>query len=121
MLADFYSIISIQQQPGLITGEIIFNEAHAIFKGHFPSVPVVPGVCMMQLVKEIAASQTGYRLQITDASQLKFLNLINPQVNPKVNFNISCTLVGTSMDIIAELRNDPISFFKMKATASIQS
>jgi len=121
MLAGFYSITTIQQQPGSITGEIIFNEAHEIFKGHFPSVPVVPGVCMMQIMKQITAEQTGHTLLLTHAAQLKFLKLINPQITPSVSFIISWSAAGTTMEINAEFRNTAMSFFKMKASASIKT
>ena len=29
------------------------NPKHPIFDGHFPESPVVPGVCMIQMIKEI--------------------------------------------------------------------
>ena len=47
---SFLQVSQVNHQEGNITGEILFNEAHDIFKGHFPSIPVVPGVCMMQAI-----------------------------------------------------------------------
>jgi 3-hydroxyacyl-[acyl-carrier-protein] dehydratase len=54
------------------------NKAHAIFEGHFPSLPVVPGVVMMQMVKEVLEDVLNRKLQLTSAGNLKFLSLINP-------------------------------------------
>jgi 3-hydroxyacyl-[acyl-carrier-protein] dehydratase len=117
---SFLQLSNVNHQAGSITGEILFNEAHDIFKGHFPSIPVVPGVCMMQAIKEITALQTGYNLWITKASQLKFMNPINPLITPSVLFNIHYTSNNDVLDITAELRNPAIVFFKMKATFSLK-
>jgi 3-hydroxyacyl-[acyl-carrier-protein] dehydratase len=117
---SFLQLSQVNHQAGSITGEILFNEAHDIFKGHFPSIPVVPGVCMMQAIKEITSLQTGYNLWITKASQLKFMNPINPLITPSVLFNIHYTSNNDVLDITAELRNPAIVFFKMKATFSLK-
>jgi 3-hydroxyacyl-[acyl-carrier-protein] dehydratase len=117
---SFLQVLQVNHQEGSITGEILFNEAHDIFKGHFPSIPVVPGVCMMQAIKEITALQTGNKLWINKASQLKFINPINPQKTPSVLFIINYTRVDDVLEINAELRNPPLVFFKMKATLSFQ-
>ena len=37
---------------------IIILEDSPIFKGHFPEYPVVPGVCLMQIIKELAEKKT---------------------------------------------------------------
>lgn len=117
---NFLQVSQVNHQEGSITGEIHFNEEHDIFKGHFPSIPVVPGVCMMQAIKEITASQTGYDLRISKASQLKFINPINPKVNPSVSFSLNYDKKDSSMEVNAELRNAARVFFKMKATLSVQ-
>jgi 3-hydroxyacyl-[acyl-carrier-protein] dehydratase len=117
---SFLQLSHVNHQAGSITGEILFNETHDIFKGHFPSIPVVPGVCMMQAIKEITSLQTGYNLWITKASQLKFMNPINPLITPSVLFNIHYTSNNDVLDITAELRNPAIVFFKMKATFSLK-
>jgi 3-hydroxyacyl-[acyl-carrier-protein] dehydratase len=122
MLAgSFYSVTSITQNNGEISGEILFDKDHDIFKGHFPSVPVVPGVCTMQIVKELVEQSIKQQTRLPKASQLKFLNLINPQINPSVFFNIKYQhQQDASIDVTAELKNAERSFFKMKATLVIQ-
>lgn len=32
--------------------QVMLNPQHAIYSGHFPQQPVVPGVCMLQIIKE---------------------------------------------------------------------
>ncbi|MEP7278535.1 MAG: 3-hydroxyacyl-ACP dehydratase, partial [Bacteroidota bacterium] len=65
MLAgSFYTIVSPVIEPENIRAILKINPDHAIFKGHFPGQPVVPGVCMMQIVKELMETGTGRRLRL---------------------------------------------------------
>ena len=32
--------------------QVMLNPQHVIYNGHFPQQPVVPGVCMLQIIKE---------------------------------------------------------------------
>ena len=117
MLAgNFYTIHDISNGGGLITATIIFNAGHPIFRGHFPSIPVVPGVCMMQLVKETLENATAIKTRITKAGQLKFLSLIVPTNTPKVDVRIHYDTQENFFHISAELRDTDRIYFKMKAT-----
>ncbi len=62
--------------------EINVNNKHDIFNGHFPDNPVMPGVCMMQIIKEITEFIVGRKLFMEKCSNVKFLALINPDTNP---------------------------------------
>ena len=48
---DFFTFTALQLEGDMVTTNIELNAAHSIFKGHFPGQPIVPGVCMMQMVK----------------------------------------------------------------------
>jgi len=90
MLRDqFYNILSVQKQ-GLssVAVEVKLNAADPIFKGHFPSVPVVPGVCMLQMIKETLEEQVESSLQLSTAASLKFLSVINPLENPELSIRV---------------------------------
>lgn len=71
--------------------EIKVNNKHDIFKGHFPGNPVMPGVCMMQIIKEITQSIVGQKLFMERCSNVKFLALINPDINPNLNLEFKIT------------------------------
>ena len=53
LLDNFYTILS-SEQPDETSGTVLLelNPDHAIYQGHFPAHPVVPGVCLLQLIKE---------------------------------------------------------------------
>jgi 3-hydroxyacyl-[acyl-carrier-protein] dehydratase len=119
-LSDFYqlNIISVQSldDKTRIDAEIILNSAHPIFKGHFPNLPIVPGVCMVQIVKEIAEKQLQQKLFLSSASNIKFLSVLNPEVHQRVNVELQWTQsIGSEYAIESKLFVDEVTFFKMKA------
>ncbi|TDQ28865.1 3-hydroxyacyl-ACP dehydratase [Tenacibaculum caenipelagi] len=81
---DFYTIVSSEIKEDTISSKILLNKNHQIFEGHFPENPVTPGVCMIQLVKEILEKTYQYNLQLSKISNVKFTALINPNVNQEL-------------------------------------
>ena len=108
---DFFTIVSQESGEGKLTGLLEFDPAHAIFKGHFPGVPAVPGVCMMQMVKEMLENAIGVETTLRKAMSMKFLALINPLVNRSVQFEINYT---GELQVNASLYNEGVVYFKFK-------
>lgn len=104
LMNDFYQISQVTSGDDSIEGTIHFNATHPIFQGHFPGQPVVPGVCTMQLVKEIMEWQRKQPMQLTDAPQVKFLQLITPEMTPQ--FSIKWTEAGNNVSVQASLRTE---------------
>ena len=90
ILENFYTIEnkSVDENMENYSYEIYINSEHDIFKGHFPGNPVMPGVCMMQIIKEISQTITGQKLFMEKCSNVKFLALINPETNPKLTVDL---------------------------------
>ncbi|WP_261510191.1 3-hydroxyacyl-ACP dehydratase [Chryseobacterium paludis] len=83
ILTDFYTLQSYEKaENGSFIANITLNKDHDIFKGHFPGNPVTPGVCMMQIVKELTEEFTGLKLFLKTASNVKFMAIINPFETP---------------------------------------
>ena len=75
ILTDFYTLQSCEQtEKGSFTAQILLNKDHDIFKGHFPGNPVTPGVCMMQIVKELTEECIGMKVLLKSASNVKLAN-----------------------------------------------
>jgi len=87
LMNDFYTYRRLQQGDHEFSCEVDFNAYHDIFKGHFPGQPVVPGVCMMEMVKELLQTLIGRPLWLRTAGNVKFLQLITPDVHPVVNIS----------------------------------
>ena len=72
-----------------ISAQVTFDQCHDIFKGHFPDMPVVPGVCETQMLGEVLSKAMNKELELKSAASIKFLSVIDPTVNPTINMNIT--------------------------------
>lgn len=89
ILDDFYTLNTIQQeQDDKFVASIFIHKEHPIFKGHFPNNPVMPGVCMIQIVKEITAKILARDLTMRTAKNIKFMELINPEKNSDLQLHL---------------------------------
>nr|WP_315027274.1 3-hydroxyacyl-ACP dehydratase [uncultured Chryseobacterium sp.] len=92
ILTDFYTLQSYEKaENGSYTAYIRLNKDHDIFKGHFPGNPVTPGVCMMQIIKELTEEFTGAKLFLKTASNVKFMAIINPFETPELVLQMDIT------------------------------
>lgn len=117
LMNDFYSIEYMQREPNSLLCKVVFNTQHDIFKGHFPGQPVVPGVCMMEMVKELLEQAVDKALWLRNAGQVKFLQLITPDVQPMIN--VSWNENKGSMTVNASFKSDTSDLFKL--TGSFES
>lgn len=114
MLKDnLYQIVNITSIEQEVMAEIQLNTEHIIFKGHFPDIPVLPGVTMMQMVKEILEEASGKQLQIKRAGQLKFLQMVNPHKVSRLNFQINWSETEEGIKVKAALKQQEEVYFKM--------
>ena|ERR1700747_2046284 len=114
---DFYTITSILIESDAITATLTINGAHKIFEGHFPGHPVVPGVCMMQMVKEITAIALEKDIQLIKAEELKFLQVIDPQENKEIKMLLQYnTVLEGEVKVSATLAREGATCFKFKGS-----
>jgi len=116
LLNDFYTILQTVPTPGVVKARIAINKNHRIFEGHFPGLPVVPGVCMLQIVREIMEVDCGKELKLSQADNMKFLSVINPEQNNEVDLIVNYTVEDGKFSINATLFAGTVTFFKLKAT-----
>ncbi len=96
LLNDLYTIQSLKEENNKIESAVQLNSHHDIFKGHFPGQPVLPGVCMMQMITEITGKFLKQALHISGAPLIKFLRMIDPEKTPLILFEIEYeSLAGT--------------------------
>ena len=120
LLNDFYSIVQQVPSANSVKAKILINKSHRIFDGHFPGVPIVPGVCMMQMVVEMVEVSTGKHVSLIAADTMKFLAVINPERNREIDVAINYTEDDGKFLISANLFEGPVVFFKLKATLKIK-
>lgn len=88
LLGHFFTILDTHSADKHAV-EIELDAEHPIYKGHFPGNPVMPGVCLTQMVKETVEHLIGKKLMMVTGDNLKFTAVLNPVVHSKVLITIS--------------------------------
>jgi len=81
MLEGFSKIIEQKFTENSFELKLEINPQHSLYKGHFPEQKVTPAVVIIHLFKEVAQDFCGEQLQLKEAVNLKFLSILNPDVN----------------------------------------
>jgi 3-hydroxyacyl-[acyl-carrier-protein] dehydratase len=113
---DFFKINYLENTEKTVHAVLEINPSHRIFEGHFPGQPVVPGVCMMQMIKEVVETVIGMETRLLKAEYLKFLSVINPRENKIIRAELKYDLSDKGeINIIGNLLNDARIYLKCKA------
>jgi 3-hydroxyacyl-[acyl-carrier-protein] dehydratase len=91
LINDFFRITDIQSGDAHIA-QIKLNPSHRVYDGHFPGMPVAPGVCLVQMAKETLETIIGKKLLMESCSNIKFTAVLNPFVNPDVTLTLEHSL-----------------------------
>jgi 3-hydroxyacyl-[acyl-carrier-protein] dehydratase len=103
LLNDFYKILSVEPISGSQhVATILINEKHIVFKGHFPDNPIMPGVCMMQIIKELTEQITESSLVMQKLIDVKFTALINPFLTPELKLELE---ISTTEEGLVKVKN----------------
>lgn len=119
LINDFYTVGSLTENNNNIEAEIILNPEHAIFKGHFEQMPLVPGVCQTQIIKELLQQTTQKNLRLTAGNNIKFMGMIVPKDTPKIHAEINYRFIDNNCVVEAKLFNENSTFTKFKGEFSI--
>jgi 3-hydroxyacyl-[acyl-carrier-protein] dehydratase len=68
---------------------IRLNPSHPVYEGHFSGNPVVPGVCQIQIIKELLSLIKGRELFLKQSENVKFLSLMVPVENKIITADIN--------------------------------
>ncbi|PHS67735.1 MAG: 3-hydroxyacyl-ACP dehydratase [Flavobacterium sp.] len=101
LIEGLYKVDELNGSEEVITAKITLDASHDIFKGHFPGNPIMPGVCMMQIIKELTEEILDKELLLQTSTNIKFMAKINPETHPNLVLNISYT----EEDGIIKLKN----------------
>ncbi len=90
LISNLYSVIKSDKiNNENIKIQIELNPKHPIFEGHFPGNPIMPGVCMMQIIKELTEDFLQKEVQLSKVSNVKFMATINPFLNPILELDLN--------------------------------
>lgn len=80
LIGDFYWVERpLPVADGMVYGfDVRLNPDHFIFKAHFPGHPITPGVCLMQMVAELASVAEGCNLYARNIKNAKYTGVVSP-------------------------------------------
>ncbi|MEP7168628.1 MAG: hypothetical protein ABI855_04605 [Bacteroidota bacterium] len=115
---NFYSVTKTEpmnKETNQFSANVLLNPDHPVYKGHFPEMPVAPGVALTGMVQEILEGQMHRPLFLSEASDIKFVRLVLP--NDQNEYEVSYTLkfpTETIIDAIVVIRSGDQMFIKMR-------
>lgn len=59
---------------------------HVIYQAHFPRNPITPGVCIVQIGKELLEEMLGKSLTIAKVKNVKFLSVVSPRESIDISY-----------------------------------
>ena len=83
---SLYTIEGQQSQEGAVCFDISLQPDHFIYQAHFPGEPITPGVCVVQIAKELLEEHLQRPLAIKAVKNVKFLAVVSPLEHPQVRY-----------------------------------
>ncbi|MDR1103369.1 MAG: glycosyltransferase [Tannerella sp.] len=115
---SFYTIESQTKTETGWTCGLSLNASHPIYQAHFPGHPVTPGVCIVQLAKEIVSVCCAKSFFLCGVGNVKFLRIIDPteQQNLFVHLLEERTDAQGRLVVPVSIRNGTAVFASLKLT-----
>jgi len=113
---DLFDLDDLRADGESVKTNVRLNAEHAIFKGHFPEQPVLPGVCMLQIVKEITEIHIKKPLRLVKADDLKFLSFVDPTQNSLLRMELNINTETDQIKVTGQLFANVTLVFKFRGT-----
>lgn len=75
---NLYKIINKETTGEVVTYTIALESSCPIYSAHFPEMPITPGVCQIQMVKELLEDHVNKILVIQGMKNAKFVSVLTP-------------------------------------------
>ncbi|CAM3389958.1 3-hydroxyacyl-ACP dehydratase [Zobellia roscoffensis] len=119
LIEGLYTIESFVKEEQTVKATVKLNAGHEVFKGHFPGNPVMPGVCMIQIIKELTEQATEKSLFLSVASNIKFMAIINPEKNDVIQLTLTISEEDATVKVKNTTSFDDTLALKLSATFAI--
>lgn len=110
-----FKISSLTRSENSVSAVLEIDQFNEIFGGHFPDQPVVPGACMLQIIKEVLADALNSPLRLVKADNIKFLSLVTPSAR-SLQLQIGYSLTETNIKVNANISFGDLVCMKLQAT-----
>ena len=119
LIKNLYTIDAFDKEPQQVTASVTLNAAHKIFEGHFPGQPVLPGVCQLQMVKELLEQAMRKKLFLSEAASCKFLQMISPEQTPALAIIINYEVLDGTVACNAVIKSKDAVHLKLNSRFAI--
>ena len=112
---NFYNIDQIETLENnsyIVKATLVPN--HKIYEGHFPSQPVVPGVCTLTIIRECIGNILSKQVSFATIKECKYVSALIPQDDLRIMINLSIT-EGTKVSATIERVDNQQIVLKLKA------
>jgi 3-hydroxyacyl-[acyl-carrier-protein] dehydratase len=120
-LNQLYSIISFDSQENVAQFSIALDASHAIFAGHFPGMPILPGVVQLQIVKELLQTQFTTLVFVKEMKTCKFLKVINPKEVTPLQVEIKWSKSEHVIEVVVLMKDAENTYLKAQIAYSTTS
>ena len=116
LVKDFYTIDGKEtQDDGTVVYSVSLNAAHDVYKGHFPERPITPGVCNIQMIKELAEDATGRLLTLTAIDRCRLTAMVTPDGSPVLSIKVK---VDDNTKLSATIFNGDTTYMTLSGTVA---
>ena len=112
---QFYTLKEITGEEGSFNANVILNTDHSVYKGHFPSQPIAPGVLLMDMCRKVAGSILNAEVRIKEARSIKFVKILDPNMLSQLTIRITFTENETAKQMNCVASWDEDTYFKIIA------
>lgn len=112
-LNRLYQIGEVIEEELMSCIDVTLNRNSPIFVAHFPGNPILPGACIVDIVKCCAEKILNSSMQIRSVSNLKFLQVINPDEESKLKVTLKFFQKNSSLLCKAIVSSDITTYTKM--------
>lgn len=117
---SLYTVDGKQSTSGQIIASFTLNGDHPLFEGHFPGSPILPGVCSLQISKEILEDEIDLKLTLETINNQKFLNIISPHAVGSLELEIVFEqMANRSIKLKAFIRDSHKDYYKFSGSYKI--
>ena len=123
LLENFYSVKEKQIGENTLGIKLSFDENHKIYEGHFPSNPITPGVCLMQVAKQLIEFHFDTSLRIDTIINVKFLRLVVPDKKKILTYNFKFFQQNSKKDeeiVLITLCDEQYTYVRAKVIYTIK-
>lgn len=106
----------IQEQPSGNSFKLRMLPESIIYEAHFPGMPITPGVCIIQIAKELLERVYGKPLRLKEVVNAKYLATIEPGKTGVLQVDFSKLTVNEeehTLKVSAVISSDGIIYTKL--------